>query len=113
MTTAFDRANKTILKDKNLSEDAVIVGIGVEGDEGYVADRTIRCTFLDPFSDSEFNNKVKIANSNPEIHCASEDVLSVKNGDKIFVRGQNFYVSGAPRPDGNGNTVLLLTEDEG
>jgi hypothetical protein len=112
MTTAFDRANKTILKDKNLSEDAVIKGTGTLGQEGYVADRTIRCVFMDPFSESEFN-KGKAANSSPEIHCASSDVSTVKNGDKIYVRTTDMYVSGAPRPDSNGMTVLLLTEDEG
>jgi hypothetical protein len=112
MTTVFDKANKTILNDKNVSEDAVIKGTGTLGQQGYVADRTIRCTFKDPFSDSEFN-KGKVANSMPEISCDSADVATVKNGDKVIVRGQTLYVSGAPRPDGCGNTVLNLTEDEG
>jgi hypothetical protein len=112
MSTVFDKAISTLLKDKNLSEDAVIKGTGTVGDEGYVADRTIRCLFVDPFSDSDFN-KGKGANSSPEIHCASTDVSSLKNNDKIAVRGTTYYISGAPRPDGNGNTVLLLTEDEG
>ena len=109
---AFDKANRTILKDKNLSEDAVIKGTGTIGHEGYIADRTIRCIYVDPFSDSEFN-KGKAANSSPEIHCDSADVSSVKNNDKINVRGTDMYASGASRPDGNGMTIILLTEDEG
>ena len=111
--TAFDKMMDTLLKDKNLSEDAVIKGTGSITDgvpsEDYTPDVTIRVSYLAPVSLSQFN-KGSVTNDKPEAHCKSADVAAVVYGTKISIRGIEYNVAGI-HPDGSGITVLLLSTD--
>lgn len=64
--------------------------------------------------DDEFKMAVPmgadVGSSSPTAIAMSSDVEGLAHGDAIEIRGTNYKISGPPKPDGTGFTVLVLSE---
>ncbi|HQE59379.1 MAG TPA: hypothetical protein PLA54_09335 [Spirochaetota bacterium] len=54
----------------------------------------------------------KIDSSEIVATCISSQIDSAVKGEKISVRGKDYFIERKPQPDGAGLTLIFLSEDE-
>lgn len=54
----------------------------------------------------------KIDSSEIVATCISSQIDSAVKGEKIFVRGKEYFIPRKPQPDGTGLSLVFLSEDE-